>query len=205
MKDPESLLDLLDPVNNLFWNNNHYKTEALQEASICLQNIVNAKYALADLDAVIQVCRHLSDDEKCQLHALLHKYEHFFNGTLGTWNNEPYNIELMEGAKPYHSRTFPIPKIHERTQKVELDWLVKLGVLKQINASEVAAPTFIISKKDATVRFLSDFCELNECIKHKPFPIPKIQNLLLTLEGFQHATAIPWSQYGLLSYRTNTL
>ena len=148
------------------------------------------KYTPADLNAVVQVCRHLTEDEKSQLHALHHKYKHLFDGTLGTWNNKPYNIELEEGAKPYHSRPFPVPKIHEHTLKVELDRLIKLGVLKQINASEWAAPTFIISKKDATVRFISDFCKLNNCIKHKPFPIPKIQDLLLKLEGFQHATSL---------------
>ena len=37
MKDPESLPDLLDPVNDFFWNNDQYKTEVLHEASICLQ------------------------------------------------------------------------------------------------------------------------------------------------------------------------
>ena len=113
-----------------------------------------------------------------------------FDGTLGTWNNKPYNIELKEGTKPYHSRPFLVPKIHERTLKVELDRLIKLGVLKQINDSEWASPTFIILKKDATVRFISNFCELNKCIKHKPFPIPKIQDLLLKLEGFQHAMSL---------------
>ena len=63
-------------------------------------------------------------------------------------------------------------------------------MLKQINISEWAAPTFIISKKDATIRFISDFHKLNKCIKCKPFPIPKIQDLLLKLEGFQHATSL---------------
>ena len=162
----------------------------LQEASAHLQKILDVKYAPADLNAVIQACRHLSDEEKNQLHALLKKYEHLFDGTLGTWNNKPYNIELKEGAKPYHSQPFPVPKVHEHTLKVELDRLVKLGVLKQINNSEWAAPTFIISKKDGTVRFISDFHELNKCIKCKPFPIPKIQDLLLKLEGFQHATSL---------------
>ena len=128
--------------------------------------------------------------QKHQLHALLSKYEHLFNGTLGTCQKEPYNIELKEGVKPYHSRPFPVPKIHEHTLKVELDRLIKLDVLKQINASKWAAPTFIISKKDATVRFISDFHELNKCIKCKPFPIPKIQDLLLKLEGFQHASSL---------------
>ena len=133
-----------------FWSNNHYETEVLQEASAHLLKILDAKYVPADLNAVIQACRHLTEDEKSQLHALLCKYKHLFDGTLGTWNNEPYNIKLKEGAKLNHSRPFPFPKIHEHTLKVELDRIVKLGVLKQINASEWAAPTFIISKKDAT-------------------------------------------------------
>ena len=90
---------------------------------------------------------------------LLHEYEHLFDGTLGAWNNKPYNIELKEGATPYRSRPFPVPKVHEHTVKVKLDSLVKLGVLKQINNSKWAVPTFIIAKKDATVRFISDFCE----------------------------------------------
>ena len=35
-----------------------------------------------------------------------------------------------------------------------------------------------------------DFCELNKWIKRKPFPLPKIQDLLLQLEGFQYATSL---------------
>ena len=117
MKDPESLPDLVDPVNDSFWSNDLYETEALQEAPTHLQKILNVKYTPADLNAVVQACRHLTEDEKSQLHALHHKYEHLLDGTLGTWNNEPYNIELKEGAKPYHSRPFPVPKIHEHTLK----------------------------------------------------------------------------------------
>ena len=71
MKDPESLPDLLDAVNDFFWNNDQYKTEALQEASIRLQKILNAKYILADLDAVVQAWRHLTKDKKHQLHAIV--------------------------------------------------------------------------------------------------------------------------------------
>ena len=40
------------------------------------------------------------------------------------------------------------------------------------------------------MRFISDFRELNKHIKCKPFPIPKIQDLLLKLEGFQHAMSL---------------
>ena len=155
------------------------------------RKILDAKYELADLDKVVCACKHLTEDERLQLHALLHKYKHLFDdSTLGTWKNKPYNIKLKEGAKPYHSTPFPIPKVHERTLNIELERLVKLGVLKQINASKWAAPTFIISKKDGTVRFISNFCKLNKHVKCKPFPIPYIQDLLLKLEGFQYATSL---------------
>ena len=44
--------------------------------------------------------------------------------------------------------------------------------------------TSIIPKKNGTIYFLSDLGELNKGIKRKPFPIPKLQDVLLKLEGF---------------------
>ena len=63
MKDPESLPELLDPVNDFFWNNDQYETEALQEASAHLQKTLDAKYVPADLNKVIWTCRHLTKDK----------------------------------------------------------------------------------------------------------------------------------------------
>jgi hypothetical protein len=37
--------------------------------------------------------------------------------------------------------------------------------------SELASPTFIIPKKDNTIRVVSDFREINKQIVRKPFPI----------------------------------
>ena len=114
-----------------------------------------------------------------------------FDGTLGNYTGTEYKIELLEGAKLYHAKLFPIPKVHEETLKTEVNRLVKIGILKRKNNSEWAAPTFIVPKKNGTVCFISDFRELNRRIKRKPFPIPnpipKIQDLLLNLEGFKYA------------------
>ena len=74
--------------------------------------------------------------------------------------------------------------------KTECDRLVKLGVLEECQESEWAAPTFIIPKKNNTVRFISDFRKLNAALKRKPYPIPKIQDMLQKLEGFKYATAL---------------
>ena len=73
---------------------------------------------------------------------------------------------------------------------MEVERLCEIGVLKKVNRSEWAAPSFIIPKKDGTVRFINDFRELNKRIRRKPFPIPIIQDMLLNLEGFQCATSL---------------
>jgi hypothetical protein len=97
---------------------------------------------------------------------------------------------MKTDTEPYHGRPFPVPKIHELTLKKELGRLEKLGILKKVNRSQWGAPTFIIPKKDGTVRFISDFRELNKHIKREPYPIPKIKDLLLQLEGITYGTSL---------------
>ena len=38
-----------------------------------------------------------------------------FDGTLGTFKESNYTIELKEDIKPYHAKPFPIPTIHGPT------------------------------------------------------------------------------------------
>ena len=58
--------------------------------------------------------------------------------------------------------------------------------LKRKKNSASTAPTFIIPKKNGTICFIFKFREINERIKRKLYPIPKIQDLLLKLEGFKY-------------------
>jgi len=74
--------------------------------------------------------------------------------------------------------------------KAEVERLLKIGVLKKVNRSEWAAPTFVIPKKDGSARFISDFRELNKRMLRKPHPVPNIQDMPLNLEGFQWATSL---------------
>ncbi len=83
----------------------------LNDASSHLKKILDAKYEPADLNKIARDCDYLTDNKQTQLLSLLHKYQHLFDGSLGTWNGKPYNIELEPNAKPYHSRPFPVPKI----------------------------------------------------------------------------------------------
>ena len=171
----------------------HYHIEesmAVQSGTDRVREILDAKYVPADMEKVCQGQEHLTSDERQELKALLERFDDLFDGTLGKWTEAPIKIELKKDAEPYHARPYPIPKIHSETLKFEVSRLVDLGVLKKVNRSEWAAPSFIIPKKDGTARFINDFRELNKRIKRKPFPIPHIQDMLLNLEGFKYATSL---------------
>jgi hypothetical protein len=56
--------------------------------------------------------------------------------------------------------------------------------------SSLASTHFSNFKKDATIWFISNFCKFNKRIKQKPYLIPKIQDLLLKLKGFQYAMTL---------------
>jgi hypothetical protein len=129
---------------------NHPFTKEVRRMS----EILDAKYEKADLKAISENASHLSVSERQQLHTLLLKYEDIFDGNLGTWKGDPYDIKLKANAEPYHARPFGVPHIYELTLKTEIERLVKLGVLKKVNRSQWGAPTFIIPKKDGTVRFM---------------------------------------------------
>ncbi len=153
--------------------------------------ILDAKYAKADLPAIVKDnCKHLTPSERELLLSLLLKFEQLFNGTLGEWNLLPVSIRLKEGAKPFHGRPYPIPKVHKATLMKEIDRLVLIGVMKWQPYLQWASPSFIIPKKDLTVRTISDFRQLNKRIVRKPYPIPKISTILQELEGFTYATAL---------------
>ena len=155
-----------------------------------IQSILDVKYAPADLDDIVKECTHLTSDEQNQLLQLLIKYEDLFDGTLGSWKTEPIEIELKEDAKPYHARAYPVPHSQEKKLKDEIQRLCKLGVMRKVNRSEWGFPAFTIPKKDNTLRSIADLRELNKRIKRKPFPIPKIQDILQKLEGFMYATSL---------------
>ena len=55
--------------------------------------------------------------------------------------------------------------MHEETLKTEVNRLVNIGSLKNIKYSEQATLTLIIPLNNRTVRFISDFRELNKTIK----------------------------------------
>jgi hypothetical protein len=77
-----------------------------------------------------------------------------------------------------------VAEVHKKVFKEELERLCKIGVLKKVGGFEWAAPTFVIPKKDGTVRWVSDLRKLNKLINRKIYPLPKIADILRCRNGY---------------------
>jgi len=98
-------------------NSMAHKPSSTQEATHQVVHILDAKYEKADLQSVVSTnCNHLSRHDQNKLLELLTEYEELFDGTLGLGDGktEPISFELKVGAKPYHDRPFPVPRVHKK-------------------------------------------------------------------------------------------
>ena len=67
-----------------------------------MRRILDAKYEKADLyEVMTKKCqKHLTATELHKILQLLNKLEDIYDGTLGTWNTTPVDLELKDDANP---------------------------------------------------------------------------------------------------------
>ncbi len=105
--------------------------ESTRNATKHVVEILDAKYDKEDLPNIVKSnCVHLRMPHCNLLLELPLMFKELFDGMLEDWKLPPVSFELKEGAKPYHSRPYPAPKIHKATLMKEIDCLVLIGVLK---------------------------------------------------------------------------
>ena len=173
-------------IKGLWDHENKKRKEELESK----KEILEAKYKKTGLQETANSLKHLTSDEQELVLEFLKKYEVAFQGTRGNWNGKPIELELNEGAKPFYDKPFRILQAYKTLVKREVERLESIGLLTRVSGSEWAAPSFVIPKKDKTIRFLTDFRGLNRCLKRKPHPLPLIQEILKNLGAFTRATTI---------------
>jgi hypothetical protein len=152
--------------------------------------ILDAKYEKTDVAEVVKGLTHLNTHQKADLLRLLQENNKMFNGTLGVYPHKKVHIDIDPNAKPVHSRPYPVPQIHLKTFKKELDHLVEIGVLASQQETEGALPLFITPNKDGRVCWISNLCQLNKVIRRKQYPLPIITDILRKHYGYKFFTKL---------------
>ena len=151
----------------------------VRNATKRMKKILDANHEKDNLKKILNNFKYLNNDIQSIILKLLRKHEEMLDGILGNYTGSEYKNELLQRAKPYHVKPFPISKIDEETLQTEVNRLINIDVLNCKSSSKWEAPTIVIPKKNGTICFISDFRELNKKIKRKTFPILKKQDLLL--------------------------
>jgi hypothetical protein len=91
--------------------------DILQEAEKRQNRILDAEYRKFEVDPFVEELKHITIDEKQILGQTLKKFPTLFGGGLGMLNIKHVRLELIDGAKPYHARPFPVTQSLEATTK----------------------------------------------------------------------------------------
>ena len=187
-----------------FWNNERIgRFEMMQHSSRRVTETEQRVMKILDVrpDHVFnragfedQVPKHITKEQGRRLFDLLWEFRSIFEGKLGKVNGvPPIHIELKPNTQPIHLRPYSLPRALLPQAKEEVRRFVEMGVLREINDSPWAFPSFFIPKKHGKVRFVTDFRKLNHCAIRKPYPIPKMVDLMQQLDGFHFVSTLDLS------------
>jgi hypothetical protein len=104
--------------------------DILQEAEKRQNRILDADYCKVEVDPFVEELKHLTMDEKQVLGQTINKLPTLFGGGLGMLNIKPVGLYLIDGAKPYHARPFPVPQSLEATTKTEMKRLIDISLYR---------------------------------------------------------------------------
>jgi hypothetical protein len=107
-----------DEILYMLYNAAH-EPDILQEAETRQNRILDADYCKVEVAPFVQELTHLTEDEKQVLGKTLTKFPTLFGGGVGMLNIKPVKLELIDGAKPYHARQFPVHQSLEATKKLK--------------------------------------------------------------------------------------
>ena len=148
--------------------------------------LASNKYKAVDINNWVESnCRHLNASKHQALADVLIKYPSLWDNKLGTYPDSKVHLELSNNAIPHSSRGYPVPFAHNKLFKEELDRLVSIGVLEPCGHNEWCAGTFIVGKASGGCHWVTDFHGLNKHLKRWAYPIPKIQDMLQGIQGYE--------------------
>lgn len=130
-------------------------------------------------------CNNLNQDDNEQIvESLINKYSNLFSNELGRFNKYKINLKIKPDAELRFFKPRPVPLALKPKVEQELQRLQSLGILEQVQHSEVATPIVPVLRADGDIRICGDFSvTLNKVLLMDNYPIPRIEDLFSKLHG----------------------
>ena len=160
--------------------------EVLAEIGECARD--NSTHALHSLDLSKS---ELEEEEKKQLTELLWRYKDVFSHSdddLGRTNVAKHSI-ITTTNEPVKQRPYRVPYEQRTVIDEHVNDLLKRKLIEPSN-SPYSSPVLIVKKKDGSDRFCIDYRKLNRITKQDVFPLPHIDDILLSLGKSKYFTVL---------------
>ena len=114
---------------------------------------------------------------------------------MGKTHDSEAVIHIASGAIPKCYSARLLPYAMKPQAEVELDCLIKEGVLVPVESSEWATPIVVVKKADGSIRLCADFkVTINQHIESNIHPIPNTSDLLSSITGASVFSKVDLSQ-----------
>lgn len=125
-------------------------------------------------------------DESREIRALLTEYEDVFPTQLPAGlppaRSRDHAIDLVPGTTPPHRPPYRLSHGELEELKHQIDHLLSQGFIRP-SSSPFGAPILFVKKKDKTLRMCVDYRALNALTIKNKYPLPRIDDLLDTVQG----------------------
>ncbi|UYV65814.1 hypothetical protein LAZ67_3005530, partial [Cordylochernes scorpioides] len=135
-----------------------------------------------------QINENLAYTEKEQLKQVLERYEDLFSSGLGRSNLAKHRIDT-ENAKPIKHKPYRVSAKEREIIKEQIDEMLRDGIIRP-SSSPWSFPVILVKKRDGKYRFCVDYRKLNDVTVKDVYPIPRIDEVLDTLQGSKYFSAI---------------
>ncbi|UYV60862.1 K02A2.6-like [Cordylochernes scorpioides] len=191
-----SLLTVTDKKTHI-WMTNPYprplkimKDQTLAYGSLPAGvNFIENKEKQNENDEILfQINKKLSFKEQESLKQILAKYTDLFSSRLGRTNLAKHHIHT-EDAKPIKHKPYRVSAKERTIIKDQIDEMLEEGIIRQ-SSSPWSFPVILVKKRDGKYRFCVDYRKLNEVTVKDVYPIPRIDDVMDTLQGSKYFSAI---------------
>lgn len=130
-----------------------------------------------------------------RLEQLLDKFAPVFGSDLGCLKGIEAKVYVDPQVKPKFFKPRSVPYMWKEKIEVELQRMVKQGILTPVKFSQWAAPIVPVCKEDGSIRLCGDYkVTINQALKMESYPLPRIDDIFAALEGGVKFTKLDLSQ-----------
>jgi len=134
---------------------------------------------------------HLRTNDKQMVRGLLNEYKHLFamnDLELGTTDIVKMTIDTGD-AQPIKQKPYRTPLLQRPIIEKHINNMLDAGIIKE-STSPWSSPVVLVPKKGGDTRFCIDYRLLNTVIKGNSYPLPNIDDMLMSLGHAKYFTSL---------------